>query len=174
MKTEVTFKYNEKEKEYTIQGYPQLEGKSGIGMGEGMVVFFGRGWRNYEFFVANTITGKIRQLGTEGGSVLVNDNEIDYEAVRQGCENGSGNAFSKCLCYASLNRYDGFEKGLCAISWTLYPDGRYFADEDGFGMEDNDEEVIYGIINTDLEFVEPFRPVANIKEHLKELRNKRK
>ena len=35
----------------------------------------------------------------------------------------------------------------------IYPDGRYFADEDGFGMEDNDEEKAYCIINKDLEII---------------------
>lgn len=83
------------------------------------------------------------------------------------------NAKFKDLCYAGMNRWDGFKNGLCAISWTLYPDGRYFADEDGFGMEDNAEEVIYGIINTNLEFVEPFRPVKDVSEYLKVLRNKK-
>ena len=30
------------------------------------------------------------------------------------------------------------------MTWTLYPDGRYFMDEDGYGMEDNNESVLYG------------------------------
>ena len=61
-----------------------------------------------------------------------------------------------------------FKDGLCAISWTLYPDGRYFADEDGFGMEDNDEEEVYAIMNTDLNIVEPFRPIKDVRAYLKE------
>jgi len=32
----------------------------------------------------------------------------------------------------------------------LYPDGRYFADEDGYGMEDNEEENVYCIIDSNL------------------------
>ena len=59
---------------------------------------------------------------------------------------------------------------MCAITWTLYPDGRYFADSDGFGMEDNDEEVVYAIIDTNLNIVEPFRPIDNIEVYLKKLR----
>ena len=59
---------------------------------------------------------------------------------------------------------------MCAVTWTLYPDGRYFADSDGFGMEDNDEEVVYAIIDTDLNIVEPFRPIDNIEAYLKKLR----
>ena len=64
---------------------------------------------------------------------------------------------------------------ICAITWTLYPDGRYFADENGFGMEDNDEEVVYAIIDTDLNIIEPFRPIEDVAAYLKEIRkNNRK
>ena len=53
------------------------------------------------------------------------------------------------------------------ICWTVYPEGRYFADEDGFGMENNDEENAYCIINKDLEIIVPFQPMDNVKEMLK-------
>ena len=56
----------------------------------------------------------------------------------------------------------------------LYPDGRYFADSDGFGMEDNDEEDVFAIIDTNLDIVEPFRPVNDVANYLKELRNKKR
>lgn len=36
--------------------------------------------------------------------------------------------------------------------------GRYFADEDGFGMEDNDEVQVYCVMNDNLEVVKPFGP----------------
>lgn len=173
MRTDITFMYDKKEKDYVVRGYPELKGRHGADVGDGMALFFGEGWKNYEFYIANTLTGQIRKLATKNGDVLVGDDEIDFESIKKECENGFGNAKYKDLCYAGLNRWDGFKNGLCAITWTLYPDGRYFADEDGFGMEDNEEEVVYGIINTNLEFIEPFRPVKNIGEHLKELRSKR-
>jgi hypothetical protein len=39
----------------------------------------------------------------------------------------------------------------------LYPDGMYFADEDGFGMEDNDEVEIYCVIDKDFNVLRPFQ-----------------
>lgn len=53
----------------------------------------------------------------------------------------------------------------------IYPDGRYFEDSDGFGGEDNDVEFVYAIINTNLDIIEPFRPVDDIKKYLEELRS---
>jgi hypothetical protein len=157
-----------------VSGYPELENRKGTIVGDGMAFFFGEGWRNYELYVANTLTGKIRKLSTADGEMLVDDNDIDYDAIAKVCENGIGNAKTKVICYAGLNRWDGFKDGLCAISWTLYPDGRYFADEDGYGIEDNDEEEVYAIIDTDLKIVEPFRPIKDVSVYLTEIRrNKR-
>ena len=156
--------------EVVIHGYPELENRKGVIVGDGIAFFFGEGWRNYELYIANTITGKIRKLSTANGNLLVDDNDIDYDAIAKECENGIGNAQAKAIRYAGLNRWDGFKDGLCAISWMLYPDGRYFADEDGFGMEDNDEEEVYAIIDTDLNIVEPFRPIKDVAAYLKEIR----
>ena len=156
-----------------VSGYPGLENRKGTIVGDGMAFFFGEGWRNYELYVANTLTGKIRKLSTTDGEMLVDDNDIDYDAIAKVCENGIGNAKAKVICYAGLNRWDGFKDGLCAISWTLYPDGRYFADEDGYGMEDNDEEEVYAIIDTDLKIVEPFRPIKDVSTYLEKIRKEK-
>ncbi len=165
-----TIRFEQKNNEVFVYGYPDLENRKGILAGDGMAFFFGEGWRNYELFAANILTGKIRKLSTADGELLVKNNEIDYDAIAKICENGIGNARAKAIRYAGVNRWDGFKNGLCAITWTLYPDGRYFADEDGFGMEDNDEEEVYAIIDTNLDIIEPFRPIKDVAAYLKELR----
>lgn len=166
-------KFEIKENEVTVHGYFDLEGRKGTLAGDGMAFFFGEGWRNYELFVANTLTGKIRKLSTEKGKLLVEDCVIDYEAIANECENGIVNAHAKVIRYAGINRWNGFKNGLCAISWMLYPDGQYFADSDGYGMEDNNEEEVYAIINTELEIIEPFRPIKDVSAYLKEIRKNR-
>lgn len=167
-------RFEQKDNEVFVYGYPELKDRKGILAGDRMAFFFGEGWRNYELHVANTLTGKIRKISTTDGELLVNDDDIDYDAIVKLCENGIGNARAKAIRYAGINRWDGFKDGLCAISWMLYPDGRYFADSDGFGMEDNDEEEVYAIIDTDLNIVEPFRPIKDVAAYLKEIRkNKR-
>ena len=169
-----TTRFEQQDNSVFVYGYPELKDRKGILAGDGMAFFFGEGWRNYELYVANTLTGKIRKLSTTDGELLVDDDDIDYDLIAKECENGIGNARAKAIRYAGLNRWDGFKDGLCAISWMLYPDGRYFGDEDGFGIEDNDEEVVYAIIDTDLNIVEPFRPIKDVAAYLKEIRkNKR-
>lgn len=152
-------------KHVSVSGYPELEGCQGVMSGDGMAFFFpGRG-----MYAANTVTGNIRCFSS-GGYVHADDSEIDYEAIAKECVNGYPNARSRQDKYAGMNRWDGFKEGLCAISWMLYPDGQYFADSDGYGMRDNDEENVYAIIDTGLEIVEPFRPVNNVGEYLGQLR----
>ena len=43
------------------------------------------------------------------------------------------------------------------VWWTQYPDGRYFMDEDGYGMEDNDESKLDGFIDKKARVVIPFQ-----------------
>ena len=157
-------------KEVTASGYPELEGCTGTLDKDGMAFFF---VKNKGLYIANTINGKIRKFSSNE-NLLVDDCDIDFDAIAKVCTNGLHNARNKEIRYAGINRWDGFKDGLCAISWMLYPDGRYFADSDGFGMEDNDEEEVYAIIDTNLVIVEPFRPIEDVTAHLKELRkNKR-
>lgn len=154
-----------------VSGFPELEGREGTYIGEGMAMFWGTDWHDYELFITNTRTGKIRKLTTKGGTMLVDDSEIDFELIEKKCRHGYVNAKNKNVRYARINRYDCFENGICAISWVLYPDGRYFEDSDGFGGEDNDEECVYAIINTNLDIIIPFRPVENIKGYLNKIRS---
>ncbi len=41
--------------------------------------------------------------------------------------------------------------------WQIQPDGRYWADDDGFGMENEEEVILYTYIDMDGNFTGPFR-----------------
>lgn len=122
-----------------------------------------------EWYLENVKTGRVRKLYSRG-YLLVDDNEIDMDAIKTECEDGIYNAERKAVCYEEVHLYDGFKDGYGAISWMLYPDGMYFADSDGFGMEDNYEVIVYAIIDANLDIVEPFRPIRNIGVYLRDLR----
>lgn len=156
---------------FYLYGIPELEGRAGVWGGEGMLFFFGRNG-NQDMYIINTQTGQVRQLSTSDGCLLFSDEEIDYDSIVRNCECGITGAKKKIVRYAGVNRWSDFRGGICAISWMLYPAGQYFADSDGFGMDDNDEEVVYAIMNTNLEIVEPFRPVDNVNKYLDEMRMK--
>lgn len=54
----------------------------------------------------------------------------------------------------------------------LFIDGQYFADEDGYGAENNREECVVAIMDTNLNIIEPFRPIKDIGEYLNNLRSR--
>jgi len=41
--------------------------------------------------------------------------------------------------------------------WQIWPDGRYWEDDDGFGMTNDEEITLYTFVNSDGEFTGPFR-----------------
>lgn len=50
-----------------------------------------------------------------------------------------------------------YENGVAEVCWMLQPDGRYYQDEDGFGMTDDEEITIYGMIDRTGKAVGRFR-----------------
>lgn len=136
-------------------GFPELEAHNepGYTVGEGMAFF---GSSRGPLFIANTETNKVKQLVDEHGKVVgFTKDDIDYESL-EGVEH-TADAYRMQVDYAGMCRWDDFHDGKCRLCWMLYPDGRYFADEDGFGMEDNDEVEIYCVIDKDFNVLEPFR-----------------
>ena len=91
MMEQEAIRFEQKDNEVFVYGYPELKDRKGVVVGDGIAFFFGEGWRNYELYIANTITGRIRKLSTTRGELLVDDNDIDYNAIAKECENGIGN-----------------------------------------------------------------------------------
>jgi hypothetical protein len=85
---------------------------------------------------------------------FISNNDVDWKGVET-LENNS-NAYSFSAYYQRF-AVEQFKNGVALVEWTLYPDGRYFMDEDGFGMEDNDESVLYGFIDKKARVVVPFQ-----------------
>lgn len=118
-------------------------------------------------YLVNKATGKVRQIDIPGHLVGFSDEEIDFDTLDK--VPNSHNAHSRRIDYRGIGRWDDCEKGIFALSWMLYPDGRYFADSDGFGGEDNDELMVYCVMNDNLEVVRPFTVVPDVKALLDEI-----
>lgn len=54
---------------------------------------------------------------------------------------------------------NSFKDGVAYVQWTLQPDGRYYADSDGFGMTDDDEINVYAFIDKMAHILVPFQPM---------------
>lgn len=49
------------------------------------------------------------------------------------------------------------EDGTSMVIWTIQPDGRYWADENGFGWENDSEVCLYSVLDARGNFLYPFR-----------------
>jgi len=138
---------------YYIHGIKELEGCQCYSWGENLLLVVDEEDGRY---LVNKATGKSRKISEPGKLVGFSDEEIDLEAIEK-LEN-SHNARLRLIQYGGISRWNDCTDGLITLCWTLYPDGRYFADEDGYGMEDNDELMVYCVMNDNLEVVKPFAP----------------
>lgn len=151
----------------TVVDYPQLKDGYGMCLGEGMAMFRGQ---HKEIFILNTETGLMRQFVNSDERLLVDDSEVNDRQISNHLSNGHNYLRNRIASFGGLHTWDGFKAGFCALDWTIYPDGRYFADEDGFGMESNDEEVAYCVVNKNLDIIVPFFYAEDPKDVLDAVR----
>lgn len=110
-------------------------------------------WR--ERFLINHADKTAYELMDSGLTLkFIGKQDVDWDGV-ESLENNQ-NAYSYSAYYQRF-AVEPFKQGVALVTWTLYPDGQYFMDEDGFGMEDNDASIIYRFIDTHANVVVPFQ-----------------
>jgi hypothetical protein len=99
---------------------------------------------------------KVYPISTASGRLVgFTHDDIDWDSVSQLEHHGDAERLVANYGGLSIGNY---QDGIARVNWMLYPDGRYFADEDGFGMEDNDEVNISAYIDTECRVVVKFQP----------------
>ena len=93
---------------------------------------------------------------------IVSQDDIDWNSVKHLEDYCVRQARSLNAHYPTLIR--GFRDGIGFVEWQLNPDGRYFMDEDGFGMTDYEEVSLFGFIDKNGKVVAKFRVINNAKE----------
>ena len=136
-------------------------------MGYGMLLFSNRSYGNKQIFIVNPAIKKVYPISKPNGKLVgFSLNDIDWDNVNQLEHNGDAKRL--VADYGGLSIED-YKDGIAYVRWMLYPDGRYFADEYGFGMEDNDEVNISAYIDTQCRVVVKFQNMED-DEKCKQLR----
>ncbi len=91
----------------------------------------------------------IRQLTGKSGEFL------DTPKVLRGgwCEKVEHVVYRATLYNVNISDY---VDGACCFCWEIQPDGRYWADEDGFGMENEEEIWLYALLDREGQFITGF------------------
>lgn len=130
-------------------------------LGCGMLRFKDRRWRNKGLIVLNTMTKKVYPLVWPDGEITVfKKDDIDWESVDKLEHNNDARELWVNYHFSIGN----FENGVACIDWMLYPDGLYFADEDGFGMEDFDEVNVSAYIDTNCRVLVKFQEMEELEK----------
>lgn len=127
-------------------------------LGEGMTFCRETDCRRY--YLLNTETKEAYELvGATGSFVKWDAVAVEICTVLDMPMRAQRNAIQTCANY--YLGVDTFKDGVACVSWTLQPDGRYYADEDGFDMTDDDEITIYAFIDKKANILVPFQPMDN-------------
>lgn len=57
-----------------------------------------------------------------------------------------------------------YKNGVAEVSWQINPDGRYYMDEDGYGMTDDEEITIYSYVDRTGKPLIKFRTIKDFNE----------
>ena len=140
-------------------------------LGEGMAVIGETmyGWWKHRFLINHNTKCAYEFMNKDQNLVTVTLEDIDWKSLKDLPEDAQMTAKALSFHFPSFIRR--FENGVAQVSWQLNPDGRYYMDEDGFGMTDDEEVVIYGFIDTEGKVIVKFR---NINDSYAELVKMRK
>ena len=96
------------------------------------------------------------------------ENDIDLTSLKKLSEEAINKAKSLQANFPSFIR--GFKNGVAEVSWQLIPNGRYYMDENGFGMTSDREIPVYAMIDKELNVLAKFRFINGDNTQLENMR----
>mgnify|MGYP007056186460 FL=1 len=133
-------------------------------LGEGMTVLYQSiwGWYKPRFVLNHNDKTAFEFMDSYMCLVTVTNDDIDWASLKKLPEEAIYRA--ECLSFQFPSFIRGFRNGVARVDWQLNPDGRYYMDDDGFGMTDDEEIEIYGFIDTKGNVLVKFKAIKDRKE----------
>ena len=139
-------------------------------LGEGMAVINETmwGWWKPRYLVNHNTKCAYEFIDGNQCLLTVSEDDIDWDSLKDLPEDAIGRARALSFHFPSFIR--GFKNGVAEVSWQLNPDGRYYMDDDGFGMTDDEEIEIYGFIDQNAKVVVKFKNINECYDELDKMR----
>ena len=139
-------------------------------LGEGMAVISETmwGWWKPRFLINHNTKRAYEFMNEEQKLLTVTEDDIDWESLKDLPEEALGRAKALSFHFPSFIRR--FENGVAQVDWQLNPDGRYYMDDDGYGMTDDIEVNVYGFIDQNAKVVVKFRYINKCYDELDKMR----
>lgn len=139
-------------------------------LGEGMSVIEQViwGWWKQRYLIDNKNCRAYEIMDGNMDFVNFTTDDVDLDSIKQLPEKAKMRAQEMSAQFPTFIR--GFRKGVAEVSWQLNPDGRYYMDEDGFGMTSDEEITVYGFIDSEMNVLVKFRYIDEDWDLLKKMR----
>jgi len=133
-------------------------------LGEGMAVIYQViwGWWKPRFVLNHNDKTAFEFMDSHERLVTVTTDDIDFESLKDLPEDVV--EVAQCLSIHFPTFIRGYCNGVAQVDWQLNPDGRYYQDDDGYGMTDDEEIEIYGFIDTEGNVLVKFRAIKDSRE----------
>lgn len=151
---------------YQILSTPTYEGKNyrRSKLGEDMEVIdslFGQYWKP-RFLLNHQSRTAYEFMDANARLLKVDDADIDWNSLKGVPEDYISRIRARSARYPSFIRR--FEDGVAEVQWQINPEGRYWMDEDGYGMTDDVAFNLYGYIDRECNPVVPFKAIKNLDD----------
>lgn len=130
-------------------------------LGEGMSIIHEciNGWWKPRFLLNNEDKKAYEVMNGNQVLMLAEEEDIDWESLSDLPEEAVLTAQYYSFRFPSFVRR--FYNGVSLVSWQLNPDGRYYMDDDGFGMTNDEEVEIYGFIDKEARVIVKFQAAGD-------------
>lgn len=138
-------------------------------LGEGMAVVsesIGEWWKQ-RFLINNNTSQAWEFMDKNQKLCTITQEDIDWESLDGLPPEVVERAKALSAIFPTIIRR--FEKGVAEVNWQINPDGRYYMDDDGYGMTDDEEISIFGYIDQQGKAVGKFKHIKDLDE-LKSMR----
>lgn len=139
-------------------------------LGEGMRIVYqsiGGWWKPR--YLCNDSNQEALIVATEGLKwIFFSQEDINWDSLKGLSDDAIYRAKSLDMEFPSF--IGNFDNGFARVSWQLNPDGRYYMDDDGFGMTSDVEIEIYAFVDKELNVLVPFRYIGGDWKQLEEMR----
>ena len=139
-------------------------------LGEGMEVIDQSvcGWWKHRFLINRNDCRAYEVMNGDMDFVNFTTEDIDWNGIAELQEKAKARAEHLSAHFPTFIGH--FNNGVAEVSWQINPDGRYYMDDSGYGMSDDEELTLYGFIDKEMNVLVKFQYIGKDYNRLKEMR----
>lgn len=142
--TEIMGLYDELDQEFYTKyenGWRRRDKGEGMAVLERLVIGY---WKPR--YLLDTCAREAYEIMSAGLKLrTIRDEDIDWESLKALSAELIDRVHDRDAFFPTMIR--SFKDGKAELEWQINPDGRYYMDDDGFGMTDDEEVALYGTID---------------------------